>query len=1383
MKLNTNSSLKLISFFPLVLLLVLSSYFMYLSYQQYQDTQRFQVKLESNKILKNLSVNLAKERGLSATYLGSKGKLAKDALKKQRKMTNNAIREFNGYFKNKPIDTELTRVFRALTQITNIRVAVNKRSTTFNKMFFGYYSKVNALLFDEYKKILNIQMTPEITSEVSLETDMLQEMEKSGQERGFVSYIISKERPFTTKEFSNWLRIFSQADLTTFNINISDIDLKNKLFVLFHSINAKRLYNTLVRAKINIIEGSDIGYYQIDPATWFGLMTQKINILDRADGLVSLRVSTKVSDWFENEVRPKLTLAAGVLILTIFLLIVGFFIDRYIKRSIRELEKLFSKVGQLADIDEEIDFQTTEGIEKGYRIIEIAIDQIQQDKQIALEASKAKSIFLANMSHEIRTPLNGIIGFTELLKNTNISGEERDFVDIIEKSSENLLEIINNILDLSKIESDKIEVEEILFSPITEFENAVEVFAAKAAEKNIRLSFYMDPSLSNYLNGDPTKIKEVLINLLSNAVKFTPIDGEIDVEIKRLGNVDAFGRTKVQFSVRDNGIGISEDKLKTIFDAFSQADSTITRKYGGTGLGLTISSKFISMMGGKLEVESKVGEGTKFFFTLEFDESPSSEFNFRDEFTEYKCALLASEKDRKYHTQYVYDYLKYFGCDVVFFYNYKEIKGLMYRENINFVILDVDYIDEDELEDYKKISIPGIVILKSSMQAVANKYTNDYIKALYEPVNVTKLANVLEKQKEFLPKVKEGGTNAEEEEEASGEISTKAHDFDTKEEEHIDDGKVKILVAEDNDINRKLIKRTLENYNVEVTLANNGEEALNEVKSRKFDLIFMDIAMPVMDGVEALHAILNYELNTGIKHTPIVALTANALKGDRERFLNEGFDEYVTKPIKSTSIEAILQMFLSDKYHPAAENNGSAEKTEEESRSKENIEESGEQAYDIGDTFSKNEEEASRKLKVHFDGDTEFYSGLEEEEEESSEPEEMEASKEPLWDEELPPLNKEDEFSKDTDEEKSEPTFFDEEISIKPVQTPAEETVEEELGEEKAGKEKTSEEEEFIPHLEESKKEPEMKEYEEKTEPTKEKKPGEIDVLIAEDNVINQKLIEKTLASLGLNVEISSNGEEALEMFKKKKYDIVFMDISMPVMDGIEATHEILAYEKENNLEHTPVVALTANALPGDREAFLSEGLDEYISKPLKKEDIVKVLKIFLNYKTDEDNAPKQELKKEDVYDNFIDNIEAEDEANEEEFVHTEERRKEQDITEKDVLVYKNNQIEAKILSNMIEKMNHSVDRVFNFDEFLMQMENKQYKVVLFDKEMEFVDREDIIEKIKKTDQDRGEKTVIVELVSVQDSNKDEDKPLVDEIMDNVINKKGIREILEKYIR
>ena len=1278
MKLNTKSSLKLISLLPVVLLLLLSSYFMYNSYLKFQSAQTLQSELKSNNILKKLSINLANERGLSAIYLGSKGKLAKNKLKKQRKLTDIAIKKFESHFKNKHNNTDIAKIFKALTQISNVRTSVDKLNTTFGKMFFGYYSKINALLYDKYKKILNIQMPSDITSEVSLEIDFFREMEKSAQERGFVSYVISSKKPFSMKEFSTWLKLFSESDLTNFNINISDISLENKLFFLFRNAKAKKLYNTIAKTKIDIIQDSNKEFYRINPATWFNIMTQKISILNKADKIISLEASQKNSAWFANEIKPKFIFAISMLFLSIFLLIIGLFVDRYMRIAINELEKLFSQVGQMADIDEKVDFQTIEDIEKGYKIIEIAIDQIQQEKQEAMEATKAKSIFLANMSHEIRTPLNGIIGFTELLKNSDLSDEEKEFVDVIEKSSDNLLDIINNILDLSKIESDKVEIEEILFSPIDEFEHAVEVFGAKAAEKNIKLSFYMDPSLNNYLSGDPTKIKEVLVNLMSNAIKFTPVDGEIDVEIKRIGEVDEFGKTKVRFSVHDNGIGVSKDKIKTIFNAFSQADSTITRKYGGTGLGLTISSKYIAMMGGKLDLESVEGEGTKFFFTLKFNESPSNEENTKNKFPEYKCALLSSEMSRKNHVQYTQDYLKYFGSSVDFFYEEKEIKKLIYRKNINFLILDVDFLKEGDIEKYKKLQIPGIIILKSSMKNDVNKYTSDLIKPLYEPINVTKLNNILEKQKEFLPKIED----LKKEFEKENDNQSKEQKVEIKPKELAKEEKgIKILVAEDNEINRKLIKKTLEKFGAKIVLANNGQEAVEEFQNRKFDLVFMDIAMPIMDGVRALKTILNYELDRKLKHTPIIALTANALQGDRERFLNEGFDEYVTKPIKLDNIEFILKTFLEEKFY---------EKN----------------SYD-----------------------------------------------EPVEYKKANTMNKVENLKKDVD-----------------IATKHEE------------KEKNEQKESLIRETKPIEQQKEILKEEVFTQRIKKEKPKtkntDIHILVAEDNAINQKLIEKTLNNFGFKVTIVNNGQEALDMYRKNQYDIIFMDIAMPIMNGIDATHAIIGYENQNNLSHTPIIALTANAVAGDRETFLKEGLDEYVSKPLRKADIEKVLKMFLNYDIDK----TREIKEERVeYDNFYDmaSIDDEEDKYENNFGYNEFEENKSDVETKDVLIFKNNKIETKILNNIILEKGYSSDFVTNYDEFIINMEAYHYKIIMFDETIEFVDTEDIIEEVDKMEQERGQRSILVEFADNEEDGLSE----ADEVIGKVIDKQKIDEILEKYIR
>ncbi len=1276
LKLNTGSSLKLISLFPLSLLLVLSLYFAYQTYNQYQNNIKVENNLQTNKVLKKLLLNLEKERSFSAVYMGSGKKFGKSSLIAQREETNQAITEFDEYYKNRTVDIKIKRIFQYLSKIFFIRKAVDQQQISFNKMFFNYYSKINFYIYKEYKKILNIQQTPRIFSENALKINLLKEMEKSSQEKGYISYILTKKKPLSKNEFSIWMKIFSLPDLTALNTEVINQNLNNRLFVLFHNIGSKNLYKSIIKSKMKIINGENTGNYDISLSKWFNLMNSKITLLNQAEKFISSAISSDTASLLANQIRPQLIIIVGILILVIFLLIIGFFIDRYIRGGIRELEKLFSKVGQLADIDEKIDFQTIEDVEKGYKIIEIAIDQIQQDRQDAMEATKAKSIFLANMSHEIRTPLNGIIGFTELLKNSDLNDEEKEFVDVIEKSSDNLLDIINNILDLSKIESDKVEIEEILFSPIDEFEHAVEVFGAKAAEKNIKLSFYMDPSLNNYLSGDPTKIKEVLVNLMSNAIKFTPVDGEIDVEIKRIGEVDEFGKTKVRFSVHDNGIGVSRDKIKTIFNAFSQADSTITRKYGGTGLGLTISSKYIAMMGGKLDLESVEGEGTRFFFTLKFSESPSSEENTKNKFLEYKCALLSSEMNRKNHTQYTHDYLKYFGCGVEFFYEEKELRKLIYRKNINFLILDLDFLKEGDIEKYKKLQIPGIIILKSSMKNYVDKYTSDLIKPLYEPINVTKLNNILEKQKEFLPKIE----NLKKEFEKDNETQSEEQNVEVKSKEPVKEEKgIKILVAEDNEINRKLIKKTLEKFGAKIVLANNGQEAVEEFQNRKFDLVFMDIAMPVMDGVRALKTILNYELDRKLKHTPIIALTANALQGDRERFLNEGFDEYVTKPIKLDNIEFVLKTFLEEKFY---EKNSYDEPVE----------------YKKANTIHQTE-----NLKKDVDIVNRHEDKNEQKEILVSDVKPIEQKKEVL---------KEEVFTKRTKKEKSK------------------------------------------------------------------RKNADIHILVAEDNAINQKLIEKTLNSFGFKVTIVNNGQEALDAYRKNQYDIIFMDIAMPIMNGIDATHAIIGYENQNNLPHTPIIALTANAVAGDRETFLKEGLDEYVSKPLRRADIEKVLKMFLDYDIDKVQEPKEEEVK---YDNFYDIASNDDEEDryENSFGYSEFEESKSDIATKDVLIFKNNKIETKILNNIILEKGYSSDFVTNYDEFINNMEAYYYKIIMFDETIEFVDTEDIIEEVDKMEKERGKRSILVEFVENEEDGLSE----ADEVIGKVIDKQKIDEILEKYIR
>ena len=902
MKFKTQDTLRLISQYPLLILFLFATYFLYLSYDQYNKAVTFEKRLSTTEVLNDLSINLAKERGLSATFIASDGAIAEVTLKKQRTIVTQSMKKFHNFYQTHEANQRIQKIITLLNQIGDVRQKIDSLDNiNFNKIFFRFYSQINAQILEELQTVGEIATNTEIVNLSSSLVSVYKDIEYSGQERGFVSKVLSQYVPFSDEDLDIWIGLFSKSNTFDYTI-LHEGTAKSKITMMYNKNDTKEMLNEIKQAKAELILAAQSGEYLIDPTLWFNLMSKKIVLLNEAAKAIKLNLNDEMKRYYD-ETFVQLTAAGAIWVISLILLFIGFLLQGQFKKNVIGLENIFKRVGELAETDEKVDFNTAAGMNSAYSIIDQAIANIAIEKKNAEEASAAKSIFLANMSHEIRTPLNGIIGFTELLKNTNLDDEKREFVDVIEKSSENLLDIINNILDLSKVESNKIEIDEIMFSPLDEFENAIEVYGPKAAEKNIHLSLFIDPSLNNYLKGDATKVKEVIINLMSNAVKFTPINGNITAEIRRIENAPT-GKARVLFSVQDSGIGISEDKKQNIFDAFNQADSTITRKYGGTGLGLTISSKYIGLMGGELKVDSNEGEGSKFYFVIEFDESPSGDVEFQNKFSEFNCALLTSEKSTKAHAQFMYDYFKYFGSNVKYYNEFSGLKNLIYKSGINLIVADYDLLSNEELEEYKKIRLPMILLMKASNQHRFDEFNTQYITPIYEPINVSKLTKALEINRELLPKPKEivipDEPIAENKKLRTKPIFGKMFDAN-------------ILVAEDNEINQKLIRRTLEGLGLTITIAHNGKIALEERIKHDYDAVFMDIAMPIMDGVESTHKMLEYEKENNLPHIPIIAVTANALKGDRERFMKEGLDEYVTKPIKKESILSVLNMFLQHK--------------------------------------------------------------------------------------------------------------------------------------------------------------------------------------------------------------------------------------------------------------------------------------------------------------------------------------------------------------------------------------------------------------------------------------------------------------------------------------
>jgi signal transduction histidine kinase/CheY-like chemotaxis protein len=897
MKFGLKNRLRLISLFPILILFALASYYVYTSYISFRSAQTLQARLEQNKQLNELINNISRERGMTVMFLGNGSSTTLKSLHAQRLIVDQQIKTFMAQQHNPKVSALITNFEKGRAQSLP---SIDNRSADFNEVFDDIYGKPQVSLIEELTSLSTSDFDSQISILENSYLSLVRANEYTGLERDYLTYLLSRNSALEDEEIDRWVSLIAKADAISFE-NITDVTLKSTLTASLFNEDNTELFQDITTERSGILRVSDDGKYETQSGIWFAMLSEKINAITQTEQLLMDDMDGRANIVKNNAVQF-LIIAITVWLVALIMGVLGFILSNEIARNIKNLESVLKRVAADTHDDEtenlthSINLDTEEGTAQAYALLERIIEQTLGEKQFALEASEAKSMFLANMSHEIRTPLNGIVGFTELLKDTELHDEQREFIDIIEKSSENLLEIINNILDLSKIESNKLEIEDIAFAPLDEFESAVEVYAVRASEKHIDLGCFIDPSLENPLKGDPTKIKEVIINLLSNAVKFTNSGGSVNVDIRRIESPEA-GRAVVRFQVKDSGIGVSSEQRSRIFEAFSQADTSITRKYGGTGLGLTISSRFVELMGGQLDLTSEPGNGTTFFFTLSFEEIETLNEPLKGSFSNINALVHESKTKKKIQTTYLKEYLDYMGVSYTTFHNIDELKSLERQVNYDLLFVDYDYTShEDELLSFAAANEQLVLITKSYYMKKIDSLGLDIFKVLYEPLNGSKIRSSLETyDAEALSDRKQK--------------TQRRKKFDASNSRFA----ANVLVAEDNIINQKLIRRTLEDLGLTITVANNGLEAFEKRKNGEFDLIFMDIQMPVLDGMEATQEILDFEEDYGQVHVPIIALTANALKGDRERFMAVGMDEYTTKPLVRNDIISMLNNFLAHK--------------------------------------------------------------------------------------------------------------------------------------------------------------------------------------------------------------------------------------------------------------------------------------------------------------------------------------------------------------------------------------------------------------------------------------------------------------------------------------
>ncbi len=901
--------LRLISLFPILILFALASYYVFNAYTNYQSAKVLQAKLDENLYLDDLIRNLSRERGMTVMYLGNQSETTKKSLIAQRDIVDEKLAAFDEHLSHNELlhdhsgKTECQAcksqksIDEHFKEIRENRSDIDAGELEFEDIYDTIYGAAEAEVLNELRSIGAFKVDPQVASLANAYINILEARHYTGDERDFISYALARATKFDAEELNVWITLIGKADSINYE-GIQNPEVKIALNAIFDDEDNAELFEDITTERAEIMQAVNDGLYSTDSGIWFTMLSEKINLLSDAEKIIIDAMGARSDVVKDNQIQV-LAISVAIWVASLLLAFLAIVLSNDIARNIKNLESVLNRVAEDTsdedDLAHKINLDTADGTAQAYALLESVIDQTKQESEKAMEASEAKSMFLANMSHEIRTPLNGIVGFTELLKDTDLQDEQREFIDIIEKSSENLLEIINNILDLSKIESNKLEIEEIVFNPIEEFESAVEVYAVRASEKHIDLGCFIDPQLERPIKGDPTKIKEIVINLLSNAVKFTNSGGAINVDIRRV-EVDEPNRTRIRFSVEDTGIGVTAEQKANIFEAFGQADVSTSRKYGGTGLGLTISSRFVELMGGKLDLESEPGHGTTFFFELEFEEIETLNESIAGTFSYINALILESDTKTKRQEIYLKQYLDFYGVSYTTFKDIAELQKLERQINYDMLFVDFDYTTEAGIEEFSKTQEELVLVTKSYYMKKIDSMGLDIFKVMYEPMHGTKIKTALESfdLESFNNK-------------KAQKIRHKKFDA------HTSKFKAKALVAEDNIINQKLIRRTLEDLGLDVTLANNGLEAFEKRKNGEFDVIFMDIQMPVLDGMEATQEILDYEEDFEVAHVPIIALTANALKGDRERFMDAGMDEYTTKPLVRTELTSLLNHFLSHK--------------------------------------------------------------------------------------------------------------------------------------------------------------------------------------------------------------------------------------------------------------------------------------------------------------------------------------------------------------------------------------------------------------------------------------------------------------------------------------
>ncbi len=871
---NTNTKRILFYVIPTILATVLIAFLLYKSFrtvvQIRKDTQ-IQESLVTIVSLGDLVEKADSEQFENARFVGVKGINYLDRLEAARQEVDHALEEAL----KDTTDTASAWLSQAdLRHFTDDLKSMRKHVDLLKP-----YKNQNPLssLLVRLKTRTERLTQADIPVELMRYVQSLDYMASFSDERSLIAFFLARRLPLSEDDLHAWETIMEHRGVQAFRQAgntplVSGFQKDN---------NVAMMRNRLAVIQADLFEHATDGKYATQLFDMENLFFEPMLAVSHA----RKQWIKEIDATLERTQRDNKASLIQYMLAVVFLVGLLFLLYRYLKTVKKEKIALRESLKEVAsDLDEDRRKELEVIMEKGdrvgvYKFLSKMTLEAREAEERALEAERTKDHFLANVSHEIRTPLNGILGFAQLMQSTKLSAEQEEFMSVIEGSSDNLLKIVNDILDLSKMHAEKIELERIPFSLIKHFEQAIEPHAARALEQGIEYSTFIDPTLP-MIHGDPTKLTQIMTNLIGNAVKFTKEGGAVEIDVRKIKESDT--DINIRFSVKDSGIGISAEQKKKIFEPFSQADASTTRKFGGTGLGLTITREIVQHMGGFLDVDSRLGSGSEFHFELVFDKAGADE----DIYDRLEGVRLGYYHAGQTTLRQVERNLALYARACGARFRTIEEHDLDFLDDVDILLLD--YTDKATQANIEKLLWLGkktILISTAAQKHETDNLVNRVDKVIYHPLTASKLIRAYEDMSD----------KHQDDEEVSVESL-----------ENVTLEGLRILVAEDNLINQKLIGRVLEGMHTLPTLVNNGKEAVEMRIAQEYDAILMDIQMPVMGGEEAVKKILDYEYENGATHVPVVALTANALIGDRERYIRKGFDDYVSKPININQLRQVL---------------------------------------------------------------------------------------------------------------------------------------------------------------------------------------------------------------------------------------------------------------------------------------------------------------------------------------------------------------------------------------------------------------------------------------------------------------------------------------------